>query len=170
MKNMVKFANDNTLAVEGVGDVLIMRKDGKRSVISYVLYIPGMKSNLLNIGQLVEKNYKVSIEYKMMRVLESNVLDNSRFSFVQELMVFSWYEDHMIIILSLYELEVHFEANSPSDKGSSSSGIVKIRADPKLEHEHGSFKLSWIQGDSIAISYTKLQDTSRGEDLDVLEA
>jgi len=72
MKNMVKFANDNTLAAEGVGDVLIMRKDGKRSVISNVLYIPGMKSNLLSIGQLVEKNYKVSIEDKMMRVLDSN--------------------------------------------------------------------------------------------------
>ena len=37
MKNMVKFANDNTLAVEGVDDVLIMRKDDKRSVISNVL-------------------------------------------------------------------------------------------------------------------------------------
>ena len=49
-KNTVKFANDNTLAAEGIGDVLIMRKDGKRSVISNVLYIPGMKSNLLSIG------------------------------------------------------------------------------------------------------------------------
>ena len=72
MKNMVKFANDNTLAAEGVGDVLIMRKDGNRSVISNVLYIPGMKSNLLSIGKLVEKNYKVSIKDKMMRVLNSN--------------------------------------------------------------------------------------------------
>ena len=55
MKNMVKFVNDNTLAAEGIEDVMIMRKDGKRSVISNVLYIPGMKSNLLSIGQLVEK-------------------------------------------------------------------------------------------------------------------
>lgn len=31
-----------------------------------------MKSNMLNIRQLVEKNYKVLIEDKMMRVLESN--------------------------------------------------------------------------------------------------
>ena len=72
MKKMVKFANDNTQAAEGVGDVLIMRKDGKRSVISNVLYIPGMKSNLLSIGKLVEKNYRVSIEDKMMRILDSN--------------------------------------------------------------------------------------------------
>ena len=49
-----------------------MRKDGKRSVISNVLYIPGMKRNLLSIRQLVKKNYKVSIEDKMMRVLDSN--------------------------------------------------------------------------------------------------
>ena len=62
---MVKFANDNTLASEGIGDVLIMRKYGKRSVIFYVLYIPGMKSNLLSMWQLVKNNYKVSFEDKM---------------------------------------------------------------------------------------------------------
>ena len=61
MKDMVKFLNDNTLAAEGIGDVIIIRKDGKRSVIFNVLYIPRMKRNLLNIGKLVEKNYKVSI-------------------------------------------------------------------------------------------------------------
>ena len=71
MKNMVKFANDNTLADEGIGDVLIIRKDGKRLVISNVLYIPGMKSNLLSIGQLVEKNYKVSVEDKIMRAVDA---------------------------------------------------------------------------------------------------
>ena len=71
-KNMVKFANDNTLAAEGIGDVMIIRKDGKKSVISNVLYIPGMKSNSLSIGQLVEKNYKVSIEDKLMRVVDAN--------------------------------------------------------------------------------------------------
>lgn len=37
MKNMVKFENGNTLAAEGIGDVLIMRKDGKRSLVSNVL-------------------------------------------------------------------------------------------------------------------------------------
>ena len=72
MKNMVKFANDNTLEAEGIGDVMIMRKYGKRSVISNVLYIPCMKSNLLSIGQLVEKNYKVTVEDKLMRVVDEN--------------------------------------------------------------------------------------------------
>ena len=70
MKNMVKFANDNTQESEGIGDVMIIRKDGRRSVISNVLYIRGMKRNLLIIGQLVKNNYKVIVEDKMMRVVD----------------------------------------------------------------------------------------------------
>jgi hypothetical protein len=69
---MVKFTNGSTLTPEDVGHVLIMRKDGKRSVISNVLYIPDMKNNLLSIRELVKKNYKVSIKDKMVRVLDSN--------------------------------------------------------------------------------------------------
>lgn len=50
MKNKVKFANENALTAKGIGDILIMRKNGKRLVIFNVLYILGMKNNLLNIG------------------------------------------------------------------------------------------------------------------------
>lgn len=61
MKNKVKFANDNTLVAECIGDVLIMRIYGKQEHICNVLYIPCMKSNMINICQLIEKNYKVLI-------------------------------------------------------------------------------------------------------------
>lgn len=71
MNNEVKFANDNTLTAEGICDVLIMRKYGKKcSVILNVLYIPDIKINLLGIWQLIEKNYKVLSEDKMIRVLD----------------------------------------------------------------------------------------------------
>lgn len=50
MKNKVKFANDNTLQDERIGDVMIMRKYAKRSVIFNVLYIPSMKVILLAYG------------------------------------------------------------------------------------------------------------------------
>jgi hypothetical protein len=46
----VKFANDSTLIEKGVGDVSIKGKNGEQSVIIGVLYIPGMKCNLLSIG------------------------------------------------------------------------------------------------------------------------
>jgi len=70
-KNKVKFADDSTPSAEGIGNVLIKKKDGGQSLISEVLCIPGMKSNLLSIGQLLEKGYKVSLENKMMRVNDS---------------------------------------------------------------------------------------------------
>lgn len=58
--------------MEGIGNVLIRRKDGKQSIISNVLYIPGMKSNLLSISQLIERNYKLLIEDRMMKVIGSS--------------------------------------------------------------------------------------------------
>lgn len=54
-KNKVKFVDDSTLKVKEVGKVLIKIKDGKQSFISYVLFMPRMKSNLLCLGQLLEK-------------------------------------------------------------------------------------------------------------------
>lgn len=71
IKNKVKFANENTLIVEGIEVVLIMRKDGKQLVISNILYIPSMKRNFLRIWKLIEKNYKVLIKDKMTRVPNS---------------------------------------------------------------------------------------------------
>lgn len=66
LKNKVKFANINTLSDEGIVDVLIRIKDGEKSVISNMLYIPGMKSNLLSISRLIKRNYKVLIKDRMM--------------------------------------------------------------------------------------------------------
>lgn len=70
LKHKVKFANDNSLLVEVICDVLIRRKNGKKLVISNVLYIPDMKSNMLSIGQLIERNYKGLIEDRVMRVID----------------------------------------------------------------------------------------------------
>ncbi|CAJ2677087.1 unnamed protein product [Trifolium pratense] len=64
----VKFADNSSLAVQAIGDVTIKRKDGKCSVISGVLYIPGMKCNLLSIGQLLEKDYRIIMENRLLKV------------------------------------------------------------------------------------------------------
>ncbi|WJX37101.1 hypothetical protein P8452_24905 [Trifolium repens] len=71
-ENKVKFANDSTLSVEGSGIVCIRSKDGRQAFINDVLYIPGIKCNLLRIGQLLEKDYKIAIEDKVMRLMDSN--------------------------------------------------------------------------------------------------
>ncbi|XP_019451906.1 PREDICTED: uncharacterized protein LOC109354004 [Lupinus angustifolius] len=56
-RSKVKFADDSTLKVEGAGDVVIMRNNGSKALISDVLFIPGMRYNLLSIGQLVQKRF-----------------------------------------------------------------------------------------------------------------
>jgi len=49
VKKNVRFANNSTVKAEGLGRVLIHRKDGKRFVISEVLYVPNMHNNLLSL-------------------------------------------------------------------------------------------------------------------------
>ncbi|XP_050895198.1 uncharacterized protein LOC127101799 [Lathyrus oleraceus] len=72
MKNKVKLANDTILMADGISDVLIMRRDGGNSLIKYILYIQGIKCNLLSIGQLLEKGYKIHMENKGLRVMDAN--------------------------------------------------------------------------------------------------
>ncbi|XP_050888669.1 uncharacterized protein LOC127093811 [Lathyrus oleraceus] len=71
-ESKVKFTDDTTLSAEGVGDVLIGKRNGGHSRIKDVLYILGIKCNLLSIGQLLERGYKIRLEDKILRVLDSN--------------------------------------------------------------------------------------------------
>ena len=54
-KSKVRFAYDSTLTTAGIGRVAFKGKDGKDIVIEEVLFVPSMKTNLLSLGQLLEK-------------------------------------------------------------------------------------------------------------------
>jgi hypothetical protein len=71
IKSRIRFADDRTMKVEGVGKVMIRKKDGSLCFITGVLYVPGMKSNLLSIGQLLEKGYRMVLEDKAMKVYDT---------------------------------------------------------------------------------------------------
>ncbi|XP_017412916.1 uncharacterized protein LOC108324479 [Vigna angularis] len=58
-KSKVKFVDDNTSKVEGVGDVVIRRKNGLRAILTGVLFVPAIRYNLLSIGQLIQKGFTV---------------------------------------------------------------------------------------------------------------
>ncbi|KHN46052.1 hypothetical protein glysoja_030053, partial [Glycine soja] len=62
VKSKIKFADNNSVTTEGIGKVMIQRKDGQHSFINDVLYIPNMKNNLLSFGQLLEKGYSMQME------------------------------------------------------------------------------------------------------------
>nr|KYP63242.1 hypothetical protein KK1_017809 [Cajanus cajan] len=62
VRNKVKFTNNNTIIVERMGKVVIKRKDGKYASVTYVLYVPSIKTNLLNLGKLLEKGFLMSMK------------------------------------------------------------------------------------------------------------
>ena len=68
VKKNVKFADNSTVKAESLGRVLIHKKNGKRSSINEVLYVPTMHSNLLSLGQLLEKGYKTMLEDHHMKI------------------------------------------------------------------------------------------------------
>nr|KYP61818.1 Retrovirus-related Pol polyprotein from transposon TNT 1-94 [Cajanus cajan]KYP63036.1 Retrovirus-related Pol polyprotein from transposon TNT 1-94 [Cajanus cajan] len=59
-KSTVKFADNRATQVEGSGNVLVKREDGRQTVITEVLYVPGMTTNLISLGQLLEKGCSVN--------------------------------------------------------------------------------------------------------------
>ncbi|KHN19804.1 hypothetical protein glysoja_036721, partial [Glycine soja] len=73
IKKNVRFTDNNTVKAEGLGRVLIHRKDGKRSSINEVLYVPTMHNNLLSLGQLLEKGYKTMLEDHHMKIFYQKV-------------------------------------------------------------------------------------------------
>jgi len=62
VKSKIKFTDNSSITAEGIGKVMIQRKDEQHSFINDVLYVPNMKNNLLSLGQLLEKSYSMQME------------------------------------------------------------------------------------------------------------
>lgn len=70
IKSSVRFAYDSVIMAEGAGRILIKRKDGQPAYMNNVLYVPNMKSNLLSLGQLLEKGYTMTMRQKHIDVFD----------------------------------------------------------------------------------------------------
>ena len=57
----VPFRDESKVAVKGKGNILIRLKNGEHTFILYVYYVPNMKSNILSLGQLLEKGYDIHL-------------------------------------------------------------------------------------------------------------
>ncbi|GAU36409.1 hypothetical protein TSUD_38770 [Trifolium subterraneum] len=71
-KSKIRFADDRTLQVEGMGKMVITRDDGKNVIMEDVLYVPGIKSNLLSIGQLIQKGFEVKMKNNSLSLFDTN--------------------------------------------------------------------------------------------------
>ncbi|KHN42907.1 hypothetical protein glysoja_046982, partial [Glycine soja] len=70
VNHKVRFADDSTIRVEDHDKVVIKRRDGTVSYIEDVLYVPNMRCNLLSLGQLLEKKYRMVMEDKEMKIYD----------------------------------------------------------------------------------------------------
>ena len=59
VKTEVKLGTEKTMDVDGKGVVNILTKQGELNTISEVYYVPSLKHNLLCVGQLTQKGYRV---------------------------------------------------------------------------------------------------------------
>ena len=57
--------NDCKVKVNGKGVIAVYAKNGKRRTIHYVYYVPSLMCNLLSVGQLLEKEYRVFFKNKV---------------------------------------------------------------------------------------------------------
>ncbi|XP_060668150.1 uncharacterized protein LOC132799711 [Ziziphus jujuba] len=61
VRGNVSFGEESKVAIKGKGSILIRLKSGKRHFISNVYYVLSMKSNILSLGQLLEKGYDIHL-------------------------------------------------------------------------------------------------------------
>ncbi|GMJ04997.1 hypothetical protein HRI_004168900 [Hibiscus trionum] len=59
IRGRVTFGDDSHTEVRGKGKVMITQKNGEKKYIPDVYYVPAMKSNIISLGQLLEKGYEV---------------------------------------------------------------------------------------------------------------
>ncbi|XP_073220721.1 uncharacterized protein [Cicer arietinum] len=72
VKREIRFADNSSVMAEGIGKLLIQRRDDKQSFICDVLYMPNMKNNLLSLGQMLEKGYSMKMEQGEMRLFDDS--------------------------------------------------------------------------------------------------
>ena len=70
IQSEVKLGNDCKVKVNGKGVIVVYAKDGKRRTIHDVYYVLGLMCNLLSVGQLLEKEYRVYFKKKVCTIYD----------------------------------------------------------------------------------------------------
>jgi len=70
VKSQVTLGTDSKVSVMGKGNVNVLTRKGAKKSITDVYYVPGMKCNLLSIGQLVQKGYNVFFEDDVCTIMD----------------------------------------------------------------------------------------------------
>lgn len=71
-RTKIRCVDDKYLNAEGMGNVKVKVKNGKTVLVKDVWYVPGMKSNLVSVCQLIEKGFSVTIKNNILKLYDSN--------------------------------------------------------------------------------------------------
>lgn len=69
----MKFGNNSTISIMDKGNVKIHIKEKSNQIISKILFIPKLKTNLLNVGHLQEKGYVIFIKDGVCRIQDKKL-------------------------------------------------------------------------------------------------
>ncbi|KAL4384578.1 hypothetical protein GQ457_15G010370 [Hibiscus cannabinus] len=72
VRGRVIFGDDSHADVKGKGKVMITQKNGEKKYITDVYYVPAMKSNIISLGQLLEKGYEVQMKNRSLSLKNKN--------------------------------------------------------------------------------------------------
>ncbi|KAL4378842.1 hypothetical protein GQ457_02G039300 [Hibiscus cannabinus] len=72
VRGRVIFGDDSHAEVKGKGKVMITQKNGEKKYITDVYYVPAMKSNIISLGQLLEKGYEVQMKNRSLSLKNKN--------------------------------------------------------------------------------------------------
>ncbi|GAU31439.1 hypothetical protein TSUD_222100 [Trifolium subterraneum] len=67
-KSTIRFADSRIVKSEGIGDMLIKGKDDNQVLVTGVMFVPDVPSNILSIEQLVKKGFTLSLGNNQMKV------------------------------------------------------------------------------------------------------
>jgi nanoRNase/pAp phosphatase (c-di-AMP/oligoRNAs hydrolase) len=71
IRGNVTFVNHSKVAIKGKCTILIKLKDESYQFIGDVYYISNVKSNILSLGQLLEKGYEIKMKDRTLTLLDT---------------------------------------------------------------------------------------------------
>lgn len=73
LRDNVKFGNNSKVSIMGKGEVIIQTNNWGTQTISNILFVLDLKTNLLSISQLQEKDYEVSIKNDVCQIQDTKL-------------------------------------------------------------------------------------------------
>ena len=64
----VKFGDGSRVAIQGRGTIIFRCQNGEHRALTYVYYIPQLRSSIISIGQLDERGSQVLIKDEVLRI------------------------------------------------------------------------------------------------------